>query len=673
MLARPFSMLERCLGPRPRLTLVIDDMRVAEIWVEGRAPLISIHDYDWGETDPDPAFDGDGFAYSPINWRGPVWSLGLSIHPTKKETYTMARQSMKSIPLSELKVSKLNMRHGRKKPDISDILPSIRAHGLRQSLLVRQESKSYGVIAGRRRLFALKQIAKDTGIDPNVPCIVMRTGDDAEALEASLIENIARLPATEMEQYTAFKKLHDAGRAVADIADYYGVTELTVRRVMALANLSGSIRKLYSAGEVDQATIRALTLASPDQQADWLTLFESEDERAPHGRACRAWITGGDTITTDKALFDLASYEGEVRTDLFGEQGIFADVNAFWRAQSAAIAARIETYTSNGWADVIVLDRGVYFQSWDHVKRPKSKGGKVFVETRRNGETLFHEGYITSAEARRQDSKNQGTDAPNSAKPEMSGPLATYLLRHRHLAAQADLAHVPAVALRLMAAHALVGSALWQVRPQPERVAKESTAASLEAAPARKVLTEAQENAAQLFKALEAPSPRRNGDPYHLCEVFTVLLALSDAEVMTIIATTMAETLEAGSPVVEAVLHVLGTDMAAQWQPDDAFFELTRDKRAINAMLGEIGSLTLAETMLTETAKVQKQALANRIKGEGCAPKPDWRPGWMQVPPTRYVDGAPSAPADAWARISRLFEAPSDDTAAASDDDQIAA
>ncbi|GAB5458326.1 MAG: hypothetical protein Hens3KO_13560 [Henriciella sp.] len=79
MPARSLSALERRLGPRPRLTLVVEDMCVTEIWVEGRAPLIAIHDYDWGETDSDRAFDREGFAYTPINWRGPVWSLGLSL------------------------------------------------------------------------------------------------------------------------------------------------------------------------------------------------------------------------------------------------------------------------------------------------------------------------------------------------------------------------------------------------------------------------------------------------------------------------------------------------------------------------------------------------------------------------------------------------------------------
>ena len=57
------------------------------------------------------------------------------------------------------------------------------------------------------------------------------------------------------------------------------------------------------------------------------------------------------------------------------------------------------------------------------------------------------------------------------------------------------------------------------------------------------------------------------------------------------------------------------------------------------------------------TAKAQKMVLANRIAGEGCAPNPGWCPGWMQVPPTRQIDGAACPPADASDRIGGLFGA----------------
>ena len=572
----------------------------------------------------------------------------------------MAQTDLKHIPLDQLRISKLNMRHGRRKPDVSDILPSIRESGLRQTLLVRREGKYYGVIAGRRRFFALREIAKETGETPLVPCAIMTEKDAASAIAASVIENVGRLPATEMEQYEAFKRLHDEGKAVEDIGAFFGVTELLVRRVLALASLAEPIRKLYAEDELDRETIRALTLATPDQQTEWLRLFESETDRAPMGRSCKAWITGGTTITTDKALFDLDAYEGQVTADLFGEHGVFADADQFWQAQSAAIAERIEAYKEDGWSDVICLERGAYFHRWDHVQCAKEDGGKVFIEIRHDGTTTFHEGQISSVEARKRERAAKGeSDAVAAAiRPEMSGPLAEYILLHRHAAAQASLATSPAIALRLMVAHAMAGSALWDVRPFELRARKDETQASVEGSTSVAALVEATAQADALFKALNvSPALRRNGDDYRLCELFSALLAMSDEEVLTVLASVMARTLEAGNGIVEAVLHVCGTNLPKAWKPDEVFFDLTKDKRAINAMIADIATSSLADSCRTDTGKAQKQVLANRIAGEGCKANPDWRPGWMQVPPTRLVEGAGSPPADAWTRVAGVFEA----------------
>ena len=42
---------------------------------------------------------------------------------SSKEAHAMAQPILKNIPLDQLRISKLNMRHSRKKPDVSDILP----------------------------------------------------------------------------------------------------------------------------------------------------------------------------------------------------------------------------------------------------------------------------------------------------------------------------------------------------------------------------------------------------------------------------------------------------------------------------------------------------------------------------------------------------------------------
>jgi len=571
----------------------------------------------------------------------------------------MSQPDLIHLHLSQLSISKLNMRHGRKAPDVSDILPSIREKGLRQTLLVRREAGGYGIVAGRRRFFALQQIAKETGSDPLVPCAVMPESDAASAIEASIIENVARLPATEMEQYTAFRKLHDEGRAVEEIAAFFGVTELNVRRVLALAALSAPIRKLYADEEIDRETVRALTLATPARQADWIKLWNSETERAPMGRACRAWITGGSAITTDKALFDLVGYTGAVTADLFGDAAVFADAAAFWEAQGTVIADRVDSYRQRGWADVILLERGAYFQRWDYVQTTKKQGGKVIVEQRHDGTITFHEGWLKAAEARKARTAAKGSEAASEpdTRPEMSGPMADYIGLHRHAVAQASLIRNPAIAMRLMAAHALCGSSLWNVRLHTAGAVKAETLASSGGGMAAAELAAARESAEAIFEALGAPVPRRSGDTYHLCETFAALLAMSDAEVMKVTALAIAETLECGGPAVEAVLHACAADPAEFWKPDEAFFDQLRDKRVITAFLAEAISPEAARKAECLTGSAQKGMLTAALAADADGAGTSWRPGWMQVPPTRHVEGAASPPADAWDRIAGLFEA----------------
>lgn len=100
-----------------------------------------------------------------------------------------------AIPLEKLHVSALNMRAGDPDPDVSDILPSIAARGVYQPLLVRREGDGFGVVAGRRRLFAARAALASGADIEDPPCAVMAPGDDAAALEASLLENTARLDA----------------------------------------------------------------------------------------------------------------------------------------------------------------------------------------------------------------------------------------------------------------------------------------------------------------------------------------------------------------------------------------------------------------------------------------------------------------------------------------------
>lgn len=552
-----------------------------------------------------------------------------------------------NIPIDKLHVSSLNMRQTRKHPDIDDIYPSIRDDGVFQTLLVRKEGKGYGVIAGRRRLFALRKAAKETGKAQMAPCGVMEAGDNARAIEASLLENIARLPAGEFQQYDAFARLAASSKTPEDIAETFGVTPLKVRRILALSNLKPEIKALYEDEKIAIPTLRAMTLASHEQQDTWLTLFHADDEYAPEGERLKAWLTGGTRIKIETALFDLDAYDGTVITDLFNETGYFADPDLFWTHQNAAIADRIADYTEQGWQGVEIMERGEHFSNWEYGPRSLEAGGKVFVEIMHDGSVKFHEGLLSNKDIKRIDAVLKGETDPDrqkskTEKPEISGPMTDYIVLHRHAAIRSSLLDHPNVALRLTVAHMLTGSDLWDVKPQPTTTRKEATTVSVAASAGAIRMDEERLKVLKLLGISEhkpeygKARKLSNGD---VTAVFAALLKLDDATVMRIMTLAMASSLAAGSCVTEALTHAIPVDMDALWKPDDAFFDLLRDKRVINAMVAEIAGTATAKSHLTDTGKKQKEIIANRIAEHGAEPNSDWRPRWMRTQPTLYLKG----------------------------------
>ena len=99
------------------------------------------------------------------------------------------------IPLDKLSVDPANMRAKGRDPDVSDILPSVRKRGVLQSLIVRPDAEEgrFRISAGRRRFTAASIVAREGGPARPLPCGILEEGDDADAIEASMIENLARL------------------------------------------------------------------------------------------------------------------------------------------------------------------------------------------------------------------------------------------------------------------------------------------------------------------------------------------------------------------------------------------------------------------------------------------------------------------------------------------------
>jgi ParB family transcriptional regulator, chromosome partitioning protein len=551
------------------------------------------------------------------------------------------------IPIDRLSVSKANMRQGKKPPDVSDILPSVIKRGVIIPVIVRPNCQDghFEICAGKRRYFASLAAQAAGKEDVQLPCITIAANDDADALEISMIENMLRQSPDPVTQWESYTRLVKEGRTVDDIAATFALTELQVKRILALGNLLPRIRDAYRAEEIDAATVRHLTLASKAQQKAWLALFDDEDAYTPRGHQLKEWLFGGGAISTSVALFDLADYQGQIVTDLFEEQGYFADADAFWAAQSAEIEKRKAAYLDDGWSAVEIVPPQARFNSWEYEKAPKRKGGRVYIAVNNRGEVTFHEGYVTAKEGQRlRKAEAEGKDGaalPKVVRPELTSTLTAYVDLHRHAAVRTELAAHPSVALRVMVAHAIAGSPLWKVEVQSQRSRNESVTESVEACAAETAFDERRRAviACLGFDAERATvtSDRYSGD--YLGPLVERLLDLPDAVVMEVLAVVMAETLASGSELIETLGVHLAVDMAKYWTADAAFYEALRDREVATAILAEVGGEAVASANAKEKGKTIKGVIADCLTGEnGRTKREAWVPRWMAFSPSAYTE-----------------------------------
>lgn len=565
---------------------------------------------------------------------------------------------LRHIPIANLCVSATNMR-AKGKPDLSHILPSIRARGVLIPLIVRpsEGEDRFEIVAGKRRYHAALAVAEENGDDEPLPCAIMAAGDDAAALEASLIENVARLDPDEVNLWESFTRLVREGRSPEDIALTFGLTELQVKRTLALGNLLPRIRALYRKGDIDAVTVRHLTLASKVRQRDWLALLDDPEAYCPTGHQLKAWLFGGASVPVSAALFDVADYEGEIISDLFGEERYFADTASFWTAQNAAIEAKAEGYREAGWSEVVVLPTGDTFHGWEHERCPKRKGGKVFLSISSRGDVTVHEGYVSLKEARRR-AKGEASQDDKPARPEISAPIQNYIDLHRHAAVRADLAGHPSLALRVMVAHAIAGSPLWNVRVEAQKAHGDAIAESVESCASEAAFDEKRRAVLALlgFDPETPTATRGYGGEHGLAGLLVRLIELPDVAVLEVLAIVMAETLEAGSVLIEVLGPMLGTDMAKVWQADDALLDLIKDREVLGHVLADVAGADVAAANEATTGKVKRKIIRDCLTGEnGRAKVEGWVPKWMAFLPAAYTERGGIGSVSRAAKVAGLF------------------
>ena len=160
-----------------------------------------------------------------------------------------------TVALKDLTLHPLNARAGSpsayEAADIAVLAASIAALGLLNPLIVQKVEidgkRAWGVLAGGRRLAALRQLAEDKaakGWTARTKIACRALGDDVAAATAiTVAENVTRAPMHPLDEFEAFARMMETGgHDVDSIARLFGVERRRVAERLRYGRIHPGIR-----------------------------------------------------------------------------------------------------------------------------------------------------------------------------------------------------------------------------------------------------------------------------------------------------------------------------------------------------------------------------------------------------------------------------------------------
>ena len=268
--------------------------------------------------------------------------------------------TLKSIPLCQLQRSMTNVRKTNLNADIEQLAASIAAVGLLENLIVVpsarcvRERKVYEVIAGGRRLAALKLLARRKKIATDFPVPCQIRSDAAGATEASLAENFVRAHLHPADEFEAFHAMIVNGASADDDAARFRVSPVFVQQRLKLAAVSPRLVEEYRKGAMTLEQLTAFTVAADHkvQEAVW---FDGAYADMP-AIVIRRLLTKASVAGSDRRArcVGTKAYEaagGIVVRDLFDteDEGYFSDSQLLDRLVAEKLEAEATSVRAEGW------------------------------------------------------------------------------------------------------------------------------------------------------------------------------------------------------------------------------------------------------------------------------------------------------------------------------------
>jgi ParB family chromosome partitioning protein len=481
-------------------------------------------------------------------------------------------EQRQTVKLRDLIASDENPRKSMTAEGIEALAASIAADGILQNLVVRKKGKKYQIISGGRRYAALC-LLRDNGTVPAdfpVPVAVRSGLEGDDALRIATVENVQREQLTPLDEAEAFAGMARDGEDLATIAAKAGVSEVTVRRRLAIAGLCSASKDALRAGSISLAMAEALTLGGEAQQEQALEQLKRYNHDA---KSVRRWFTSSKPSVAD-ALFPLEMYEGTFTTDLFAEDSgtYFDDVPQFLELQRLGVLKKADDLRDAGQTVEIIEADHV---NWWEYTSAKDGGGVTIIQLDSDGLVEVREGLV------RKDAPEGGNGKEKVAKPtpEYTKPVKRYMGVRKTLAVQdallkdARAAKIVAVAQMMAGGHykSSLGGRVHAAHAdrRGEDTPQETLASRYTA------LLRVERKAARYSPAIDALMNVRR-DPVELFGALSNLTETALDELLVLLTVvcfgqSSLETVDTEDSLFNYIGQHLNIDMAKVWRPDEAF------------------------------------------------------------------------------------------------------
>lgn len=164
-----------------------------------------------------------------------------------------ASSELQRIPTSRIRPNPYQPRREFDPATLAELEASIRTNGLLQPITVRRKGDGYELIAGERRLRAVRNLDWK-----EVPAVV-RDFDDQTMLVLALVENLQRADLNPIEEARGYQRLlGEFSLTHQEVADAVGKDRSTITNLLRVLTLPDHVQQLVESGKLSAGHARAL-------------------------------------------------------------------------------------------------------------------------------------------------------------------------------------------------------------------------------------------------------------------------------------------------------------------------------------------------------------------------------------------------------------------------------